>query len=353
MIRLTWLQSRIHALTAGLVLIVLALVVAVTGPHLADIYHSMLAGCASQGDCSSLQGNFVTNDASLQLGLDVLMIVVPCLIGVFWGAPLLARELETGTFRLAWTQSVTRTKWLSYKLVTIGVVTILVTGLASLLVTWWSRTLDTAKATPFTYFEMRDVVPIGYAVFGLALGVVAGMLIRRTVPAMAATLCVFIAARLVFIEWVRPHLGAPVSRSFQLSMATVDGFGQQNTAPPQLFTNPPNMQNALLYSSRVVDRSGAPITQSAMKAACSSLYIGGPGPGSGGSIIGGKHAQPVPGPGNALQDCVSKLSPNYHVVATYLPPTHYWSLQWEVLACYLAASLVLGAFALLWLRKRV
>jgi len=52
----------------------------------------------------------------LEAALGLVVLVVPALIGVFWGAPLIARELETGTFRLAWTQSVTRTRWLAVKL---------------------------------------------------------------------------------------------------------------------------------------------------------------------------------------------------------------------------------------------
>jgi len=40
--------------------------------------------------------------------LDFLVLAVPLLIGMFWGAPLISREFEAGTFRLAWTQGVTR-----------------------------------------------------------------------------------------------------------------------------------------------------------------------------------------------------------------------------------------------------
>jgi len=42
-------------------------------------------------------------------------LATPALLGIFWGAPLIARELETGTCRLAWNQSVTRTRWLTVK----------------------------------------------------------------------------------------------------------------------------------------------------------------------------------------------------------------------------------------------
>ena len=56
----------------------------------------------------------------LQVALITLVLVVPALIGMFWGAPLIAHELETGTFRLAWTQSVSRRRWLLVKMGLVG-----------------------------------------------------------------------------------------------------------------------------------------------------------------------------------------------------------------------------------------
>ena len=132
---------------------------------------------------------------------------MPALIGVFWGAPLVARELETGTYRLAWNQSVTRTRWLAVKLGLIGLAAMAAAGLLSLMVTWWSSPIDQALAArgpqraqrrnrfaPLL-FGARGIVPIGYAAFAFALGVTVGVLIRRTLPAMATTLAVFVAVR--------------------------------------------------------------------------------------------------------------------------------------------------------------
>ena len=61
----------------------------------------------------------MTSSCAARLGI-LLLLVVPAIIGIFWGAPLVARELETGTYRLAWTQSVTRTRWLAVKLAVVG-----------------------------------------------------------------------------------------------------------------------------------------------------------------------------------------------------------------------------------------
>ena len=105
----------------------------------------------------------------------------------------MARELETGTHRLVWTQSVTRTRWLAVKLGLIGLVSVAASGLLSLIVTWWSSPIDRVNMNQFTsVFDQRDVVPIGYAAFAFVLGVAGGLLARRTLPAMAATLVAFV-----------------------------------------------------------------------------------------------------------------------------------------------------------------
>ena len=140
--------------------------------------------------------------------LKVVIEVVPALIGLFWGAPLVARELETGTYRLAWTQ-VTRTRWMATKLGLLGLTSMAVAGVLSLMVTWWSSPLDRVRMTPFMSFDQRDLVPIGYAAFAFVLGATVGVLIRRTLPAMATALGGFVAARLVVAHFGRPHLVVP------------------------------------------------------------------------------------------------------------------------------------------------
>ena len=131
----------------------------------------------------------------------VVVLVVPGLLGIFWGAPLLARELETGTFRLAWTQSISRSRWTLTKLGLLGLASMAAAGLSSLFVTWWASPLDQIGAGPFTTFDQRGLVPVGYALFAFALGVAVGAaLIHRTLPAMGATLVAFVALRLAVYE---------------------------------------------------------------------------------------------------------------------------------------------------------
>ena len=199
MIRLSWRQFRAQALAALGALVVVAVILAITGPHLVRL--------AAGSDTTPLPAFY----RFLQEALNWTVLAVPGLIGIFWGAPLVARELETGTFRLAWTQSVTRTRWLAMKLGVISLSSMIVAGLFSLMVTWWSRPLDQVSVDRFglALFGERNITPIGYAVFAFALGVTIGVVIRRILPAMATTLLAFAALRMAVTYWVRAHLMPP------------------------------------------------------------------------------------------------------------------------------------------------
>src|ERR1700733_3632042 len=104
MIRFTWLRFRAQAAVVFGALAILAVVLAVTGWHLARRYDTTATACKARGACSAAMNAFASSDSSLQSLVKVLLLAAPALIGLFWGAPLVAREFETGTFRLAWTQ---------------------------------------------------------------------------------------------------------------------------------------------------------------------------------------------------------------------------------------------------------
>jgi hypothetical protein len=109
MIRFAWVQARVQTLIVAAVLAIISIVLAISGPHLVHLYNSTVAGCSARGDCPAAISQYLKNDSTLRSWLGVMVVAGPGLLGLFWGAPLVARELEAGTFRLAWTQSVTRT----------------------------------------------------------------------------------------------------------------------------------------------------------------------------------------------------------------------------------------------------
>jgi len=351
MIWLTWRQFRTPAIVASGALAVVAVVLGVTGPHLIHLYDtSGIATCHGAPDCQQLIDAFQSHYQLLRL-IGTAVVVAPGIIGMFWGAPLIARELETGMHRLVWTQSVTRTRWLLVKLAVVGLASMAAAGLFSLMVTWWSGPIDRVTMDRFGtgMFGERGLVPVGYAAFAFALGVAAGLLIRRTLPAMVTTLVGFLAVRMAVSFWVRPNLIAPVVRRYTLNLATV-GFGSVGSGAQTLLPNAPNLPNAWIYSMRIVDAAGHPLPAHLVTTACPQIGMdAGQGPPPGGSTVISKavpaHAQRI------LSDCIAKIGVTYHEVVTYQPASRYWPLQWSELAIFLGLTLALSGLCFWWVRR--
>jgi len=108
--------------------------------------------------------------------LTILSLAVPLLFGMFWGSPAVARERETGTVQFAWTQSVTRRRWLSVKTGWLLLAGAVFGSAVAGLVTWWYAPLNALHQNQFQqgWFDLQGIVPIGYAVFAVALGIAAG-----------------------------------------------------------------------------------------------------------------------------------------------------------------------------------
>ena len=353
MIRVAWRQFRGQAAVGAIGIVLVAIVTALTGPHLAHLYDTTVATCGEHGDCSMARTTFLANDNTLCTWLGILVVVMPGIIGLFWGAPLVARELEAGTYRLVWTQSITRARWLTVKFAMICLASVMLAGILSLLVTWWASPLDRAKGALYSTFDQRDIVPIGYAAFALALGVTVGLLVRRTVPAMAATLAVFVATLLTVARWVRPHLITPTTEVLGLNPQTT-GFGSANGGPFTLIPNPPNLPNTWIYSAQFVDKAGHALSAPYVASACRALVVGAQA-GRGGPAVAGHASRVVTPPGAQaqLQACFSKIGATFHQVVVYQPSSRYWTFQWSELGIYLGAALVLLGTCTWWIRHRL
>jgi hypothetical protein len=348
----TWRVMRPQYLTAAVAIAIVAIVAAVTGPHLAQLYASTVGVCNDRhSGCAAAAAALAGQDGTLRLWLDVLVVVVPGLIGMFWGAPLVARELEDGTFRLAWTQSITRARWVIVRLLVTGLASVAVAGLVSLVVTWWASPLDRAGMSQFSSFDERGIVPLGYAAFAFTLGVAAGTLVRRTIPAMLLTLVGFVAVRLTVKIWLRPFLITPLMRSLALDPATT-GYGSSGyfplLPPATLMPSPPDIPNGWITSIGVVsDHGGARLTATELARFC-------PGIGSGRGPSGGQGGH-VPAPQsvvNGMHDCVARVGTRFHELVSYQPASRYWPLQWYELAIFLVAAVVLAALCI-WRVRRI
>jgi hypothetical protein len=209
----TWQQHRAQ-LFAGVGLLV-ALALAALSTHIplwAAYRRDAVPGClppSARAGCDLIVAGFQQEFGSWATAVRGLG-VLPALAGLFIGAPLLAREFEQGTYRVAWTQGITRRRWLLSKSALLALATVVGAGLASLLVMWWREPFDAlqGRMDP-SAFDIEGVVVPAYAVFALAVGVLAGLLLRRTVAAMTATLVVFTATRLIVLFFLRPNLMAP------------------------------------------------------------------------------------------------------------------------------------------------
>jgi hypothetical protein len=351
MIRLAALQSRAQMAIVAAGLAAVAVLLAVTGPQLVDLYRTQIENCSASHDCAAVRASFLGTDRT-QFGLlGFLVLFVPAALGVFLGAPLVARELESGTHRLAWTQSVSRTRWLAVKIAMVGLAGMAVAGLTSLVVTWWAHPLDRVRMDQYGFFDQRGVVPVAYAAFAIALGVACGILLRRTLPAMAATLAGFVAVRLGFSYYVRAHLLPPSHLNTRLSTASGLDVGLSRSGVATLSASSPTIPNAMVVSSHIVDVAGhGPTVQrlhALVESHCPELAHP-PHPRSSG---GGTH---YAGPANksAFHGCMQQITSTYHLATTYLPPSRYWPLQWSEAGVFMAAALILTGLSL-WRLRRV
>jgi hypothetical protein len=228
MLWLTWRQHRAEVLGGLVLLAALAALLLVTGLPMHAAYTDQgVAACVAGGtteaeECGLLLEQFTRRYVGLG-DLLALLTMLPALAGVFIGAPLLGRELEHGTWRLAWAQGVTRTRWLAIKLALLtAAVTVLAVGVTALF-TWWRGPLDGIQGRfDGAAYNFEGVVPTASAVFAFALGTLAGTLARRTIPAMALTFSGYWIVWLPLVLVGRPRFLAPLVRTFDPGAATAD-----------------------------------------------------------------------------------------------------------------------------------
>jgi hypothetical protein len=209
---LTWRQHRAETLTIGLVVAALGVLLLAVGLPMHTAFDDTIAGCLvppAPETCGDARTLFLQKYGDTTATLAPLT-AVPFAIGAFLGAPLIARELESGTLYLAWTQAVPRMRWLAVKLSALVLVTVVLSGVFAVVVTWFRQPLDTLYG-PFAPggFDIEGLMPPVYALFAFALATAAGVFLRRSLPALAAALVAFVVARVAVASWLRPHYLEP------------------------------------------------------------------------------------------------------------------------------------------------
>jgi hypothetical protein len=230
MIWLTWRQHRKQALFTVAALAVLAALIVPTGLAMRHTFAAKgLADCVRKlghdelanpvGEACNAAFRQFNSQYNVYLIMGVLFLVLPLLVGLFWGAPLVARELEHGTHRLVWTQGISRRRWALVKFGLVSALTLVVAIGYGLGMSWWAGPLSqTGQQSRFDlfFFDMQGLVPIGYTIFAVALGVFAGTVWPKVVPAMAATLVGFIGLRVVLTVLARPHYLPARTRTYPI-----------------------------------------------------------------------------------------------------------------------------------------
>ena len=200
--------------------------------------YAAVAAChpASVVRCQVLRQSFVSRywggDSSvLQSGgaqtVSSLMFGVPVLLGAFAGAPLLSRELDSGTFRFAWTQGAGRTRWALSTLLVPALAATAATGAFTALFYWYLRPFlalgQVSEMLPLT-FALLGVAFAAWTLLAYALAAFLGTLLRRTVPAMVITLVVYIVLAMQTATAIRPHYAAPVTVPSASAAAASSGW---------------------------------------------------------------------------------------------------------------------------------
>jgi hypothetical protein len=229
---------------------------------------------------------------------------VPGLIGVLLAAPFIF-DLEHGTYRLAWTQSITRSRWLLGNLGLAVAAAALAAGAVILLFTWWrAPSVHIDGRLDGGNYDSTGTVVIGYTLLALALAVALGAIWRRAAASLTVAFVGYFAAR-IFVDFkLRDHLVAPLKATFK-------GSAQQPS---------------FLYNAHILSMNAA---------------IGGhPVLGGGGGIFGSAEELAAPGLSNAV----------FHVV--YQPESNFWPLQLTETGLFVGLAAILILFAAWWTRRR-
>jgi ABC-type transport system involved in multi-copper enzyme maturation permease subunit len=321
----TWRQHRSALIGTAALLGALALYMWFAGLRLHHAYAAAIAcrpansfACGRLIDSFNGMGGFLANGLVLQ--------ALPALIGAFVGAPLLARELETGTIRYAWTQGFGRMRWTLAKVLGLAIVVTAAVGAMSVLFSWYYQPYFPAgNQTQYLYkevtvqasvfapglFDLRGVSFAAWALATFAIGAFAGSLIRRVVPAIVATLAAYAGLALATGAWLRQHYLTPLVTS-SLNLPS----------------------SAWIIGQRWTTKGGQPVSQSVIDQVLQTTQFGGKGG--------------VPQSLSAWQYLVQH---GYTQLTTYQPAGRFWAFQWIEGGWLLALSLLLIG-ATLWMVRR-
>ncbi|WP_432933928.1 hypothetical protein ACQPZZ_19275 [Microbispora sp. CA-135349] len=306
---LTWRQHRPQILITAALLGVLGLLLLGSAVE-ARLYVAGHAppGCPGPGPaCGDLAAALDDRYDAVYTIFGWMPLLAPALIGAFWGAPLLGREYEHGTHKLAWTQSVSVRRWLTVKLVMLGALAAGAGLLLSAMVSLWRPALSRHDVFGnIGTFNMVGVAPAAWWLYAFTLGAAAGALLRRTLPAMAVVVA-GIAVTMPLLFTLSDHYAPPVRTVLSELSDTVARAGPDGRLVGEAWIDPSGRELAGPPSGVCPRLPDAPSSD--------------------------RNEQ-------AFERCL--LGKGYRFAVYFHPPSRFWRFQWSEAAILAAASLTLA-----------
>ena len=321
MIWLTWRQHRGEAAIICGSLALLAVLLIVVGLDMHQAYVRLgVPACLNElrqsPNCADALDAFRASFGRWNSFIGWLNLI-PALLGILIGAPLVARELEHGTHQLVWTQSVTRGRWLAMKLLFVLGGCLVVALTISMLLTWWLQPWD-ALSGRFgnAAFDFEGATNASYVLFALALSIAAGALLRRAIPAMVVTLAGFLAVRLPVEFHFRAIYQPPLTATSDPVSATA--------------TRVVLSRSDWIISDSFVDHAGHQLSDQQVYGACLS------------SVGTTK---------DTFLQCVHDHG--WLLADAYQPASRYWAFQGIETAIFTGLALALLALTVWWVTRRL
>jgi hypothetical protein len=304
-----WRQQRTEALIAASVIALLALLLVPTGIHMASAYdHDGLSACLGHQHAQTCNTAIDSFRQRFRQLADLLgwLTLIPGLIGVLLAAPFVL-QLESGSYRLDWTQSISRRRWIAGKLgIAVAAGAVFSFAFVALL-TWWRTPLVhlQGRMEP-SVFDSEGVVVFGYTLFALGLALAVGVIWRRAVPALVVAFAGYFASRLFVDVWLRERLTTPATSTWPV-----------RTAEPHA------LSGAWIVTEHPSDKLG--------------------------------HVLPLQSgicqPGVSSRSCLIQHSAGF-MHAVYEPASRFWAMQTVELALFGGLALCLIALAAWWTHER-
>jgi hypothetical protein len=292
--------------------------------------HGSEVAVPGRGDICGVLAVKLANAQSYNSEIRIAGFVIAPLVGAVLGLLALVSEIDHRTARLAWTQSISRNRWLAAKAGVGAAVATFILVPTAIVLSWWNGEVRGNYIFGPDTFGIAGWDLVSYGLFAFALTMLLGAIIRRVGWTLAATTILFLIVAVLFPSRVRFHLVTP---SIQWSSPFATVHKGSAATQPQLFPN-----NAWLLVNGPVPRTikTTPTWNDVLTTQQTAFRC-----------ISGYPSKTPAEQGKAETACYTKL--DIENVAVYIADNQFWTLQLREGVLYLVAGAVLagGAFVLI------